>query len=141
MPRRNLAALFTAFALAGAIAPVDRADADQTQTQTGAPNVDRTRLITRQPFTVQIRVNGLDVTASSPVAEVRYETDGSGSRKLRDGTLVRGRWRFANPQQTQIEVEGPEGTSRWVIVELDDHVYRKVNVDTGVEFIHRPVQQ
>jgi hypothetical protein len=103
--------------------------------------VDRTRLITRQPFTVQIRVNGLDVTASSPVVEVRYEADGGGSRKLRDGALVRGRWRFVNPQQTQIEVEGPEGTSRWVIVELDDHVYRKVNIDTGVEFIHRPVQQ
>jgi hypothetical protein len=100
--------------------------------------MDRLTLITRQTFDVQIVANGVDVTTRSPIATVRYGSDGSGTRTLRDGRSVAGRWRFANPEQTQIEVLGPEGASRWVVVELNENVYRKVNVDTGVEFIHRP---
>jgi hypothetical protein len=100
--------------------------------------MDRHTLITRQAFDVQIVANGVDVTTRSPIAAVRYGSDGSGTRTLRDGSTVAGHWRFANPQQTQIEVFGPEGASRWVVVELNENIYRKVNVDTGVEFIHRP---
>lgn len=100
--------------------------------------MDRQTLITRQAFDVQIVANGVDITPRSPVVGVRYDADGSGTRTLRDGSTVAGRWRFVNPEQTQIEVVGPEGPSRWVIVELGEHVYRKVNIDSGVEFIHRP---
>ncbi|WP_298835055.1 hypothetical protein [uncultured Piscinibacter sp.] len=100
--------------------------------------MDRHHLITRQAFDVQIIADGVDVTSRSPIVSVRYASDGSGTRTLRDGSTVPGRWRFANPEQTQIEVVGPEGSSRWVIVELNANVYRKVNVDSGIEFIHRP---
>lgn len=93
---------------------------------------------TQRSFDVQILANGIDVTAKSPVETVFYDTDGTGTRTLRDGRVMNGRWRFLNSAQTQIEVVGPEGTTRWVIVELTDAVYRKVNIDTGVEFIHRP---
>lgn len=102
--------------------------------------MDRLSLITGRAFDVRILANGRDVTAASPVASVRYNADGSGTRTLRDGTQVTGQWRFLNPQQTQIEVQGPEGVSRWVILELSDSVYRKANLETGVEFIHRPQQ-
>lgn len=100
--------------------------------------MDPATLITRQPFDVEIRVNGVDVSASSPLVEVEYHSDGSGLRKLRDGRQVQGSWRFTDEAHGHIEVLGPEGSSRWVIVELTDTVYRKVNVDTGVEFIHHP---
>ncbi len=100
--------------------------------------MDRLLLVTRQPFDVQIVANGEDVTARSPVVGVRYDPDGSGIRVLRDGRTVAGRWQFLNAEKTQVEVHGPEGVSRWVIAELNETVYRKVNVDTGVEFIHRP---
>lgn len=99
----------------------------------------RLALITSRAFTVQIRANGQDVTARSPVVRVKYDADGTGNRVLRDGSTVTGTWRFLNDARTQIEVTGPEGVSRWVIVELTPTIYRKVNVDTGVEFIHVPV--
>lgn len=93
---------------------------------------------TNRPFDVQIVANGVDVTAASPIVGVFYGADGTGTRTMRDGRTIAGQWRFINPGETQIEVQGPEGTTRWVVVELTDTVYRKVNVDTGVEFIHRP---
>ena len=100
--------------------------------------MDRTNLITAQPFDVRILSNGRDISEKSPNVQVHYHADGSGSRTLRDGSVVAGRWQFLNPQQTQIEVNGPEGTSRWVVVELSDRIYRKVDIDTGVEFLHLP---
>ncbi len=106
----------------------------------GTP-MDKTTLITRQSFDVRIVANGRDVTATSPVAFVKYNADGSGTRTLKNGQTVSGGWRFINPQQTQIEVNGPEGASRWVVIELTDTVYRKANLDTGVEFIHLPRAQ
>lgn len=101
--------------------------------------MDRMALITDRPYDIRILANGHDVTARSPIASVVYRRDGTGTRTLRDGRTVEGRWRFVDAAQTQIEVEGPEGRSRWVVVELGEAVYRKVNVDTGVEFVHRPV--
>lgn len=101
--------------------------------------MDRTETLTRQPFTVTLLANGQDVTTASPIAQVQYRRDGTGIRTLRDGRVVEGRWRFLNDSQTQVEVTGPEGSSRWVIVELKESLYRKVNIDTGVEFIQRPV--
>ena len=100
--------------------------------------MDRTHLITGRTFDVSIRANGRDITAKSPILRVHYRPDGTGTRTLRDGSIVEGRWRFLDPRQAQVEVDGPEGRSRWVIVELDERVYRKVDMDTGVEFIHRP---
>jgi hypothetical protein len=100
--------------------------------------MDKSTLITRQPFDVKILANGRDVTATSPVAFVKYNADGTGTRTLKNGQIVSGSWRFINPQQTQIEVNGPEGLSRWVIMELSEAVYRKANMDTGVEFVHLP---
>jgi hypothetical protein len=100
--------------------------------------MNRTNLITSQPFDVRILSNGRDISEKSPIVQVQYRADGSGSRTLRDGSVVAGRWQFLNPQQTQIEVNGPEGTSRWVVVELSDRIYRKVDIDTGVEFLHLP---
>ena len=100
--------------------------------------MDRIALITDRPFDVHILANGHDVTSRSPIASVVYRRDGTGTRTLHDGRTVEGRWRFVDAAQLQIEVEGPEGPSRWVVVELSDVVYRKVNLDTGVEFIHRP---
>jgi hypothetical protein len=101
-------------------------------------NMDRTSLITSQTFDVKIMANGVDISTRSPVQSVKYDPDGNGSRKLRDGTVISGQWRFLNAEQTQIEVKGPEGASRWVIIELNDKIYRKANIDTGVEFIHLP---
>jgi hypothetical protein len=101
--------------------------------------MDRLDTLTRQPFTVSLFANGQDITAASPIAQVQYHADGRGTRTLRDGRVVEGHWRFLNDTQTQVEVIGPEGSSRWVIVELKDSLYRKVNIDTGVEFIQRPV--
>ncbi len=103
--------------------------------------MDRNTWITARPFDVQIVLNGRDISAQSPITRVRYHADGSGTRTLRDGRSVPGRWRFLNIEQTQVEVEGPEGRSRWVIVELGPDGYRKVNMDTGVEFIHRPIER
>lgn len=100
--------------------------------------MDRTNLITAQPFDVRILSNGRDISEKSLIVQVHYHADGSGSRTLRDGSVVAGRWQFLNPQQTQIEVNGPEGMSRWVVVELSDRIYRKVDIDTGVEFLHLP---
>ena len=100
--------------------------------------MDRIALITAQPFEVRILANGRDISDKSPVVQVRYHADGSGSRTLRDGSVVSGHWQFLNPQQTQVQVDGPEGRSRWVVVELTDRLYRKVDIDTGVEFIHVP---
>lgn len=100
--------------------------------------MERTALITTHSFNVRIIANGRDVTDKSPVDSVKYNADGSGTRTLRDGRTVLGQWQFINPEQTQIEVSGPEGKSRWVIIELSDKVYRKANIDTGVEFIHVP---
>lgn len=98
-----------------------------------------TDLITARRFDVTIKMNGRDVSAGSPVVSVKYDADGTGSRTLRDGRTVRGSWRFTDEAQRHIEVEGPEGISRWVVVELGPQIYRKVNVETGVEFIHVPV--
>jgi len=98
-------------------------------------------LITRQPFDVQVLANGIDISARQPLVEVRYAADGSGTRRLRDGQLVTGSWRFLNAAKTQMEVVGPEGASRWVLVELNEQVYRKVNLETGVELVHRPRPQ
>jgi hypothetical protein len=100
--------------------------------------MDRTALITQKPFNVKIVANGIDVTAKSPVVEVKYNPDGSGTRLLRDGKTISGSWKYLNSQQNQIEVIGPEGVSRWIVVELSANIYRKVNMDTGVEFIHLP---
>jgi len=96
--------------------------------------MERLETITRRAFAVKIVANGRDITSTSPLASVKYNADGSGSRTLKNGQQVEGRWRFLNPEQTQIEVQGPEGTSRWVIIE-----HRKANIDTGVEFIHLPL--
>lgn len=101
--------------------------------------MDRLSLITGKQFNVAVRMNGVDVTQKLPVVSVTYRPDGSGTRTLRDGSLVAGHWKFINDGQTQMEVQGPEGVSRWVITELSDTVYRKANIDTGVEFIHTPV--
>lgn len=103
--------------------------------------MDKSTLISRQPFDVKIVANGRDVTASQPVALVKYNADGTGTRTLKGGQIISGSWRFINPLQTQIEVNGPEGVSRWVIIELSETVYRKANMDTGVEFIHLPRPQ
>lgn len=100
--------------------------------------MDRIALITDRSFDIRIPANGHDVTSRSPIASVVYRRDGTGTRTLHDGQIVDGRWRFVDKAQLQIEVEGPEGLSRWVVVELSDAVYRKVNLVTGVEFIHRP---
>jgi hypothetical protein len=109
-----------------------------TDAHTKGTAMDRTALITQKPFNVKVLANGVDVTAHSPVVQVKYNSDGTGTRVLRDGKTITGAWKYANPQQTQIEVTGPEGTSRWVVVELTASSYRKVNIDTGVEFIHLP---
>ncbi len=106
----------------------------------GVP-MDRTALITSRPFDVKIVANGIDVTAKSPVLSVKYNADGSGTRTLRNGASISGSWRFTNDEKTKIEVQGPEGTSRWIVVELNERIYRKVNLDTGVEFIHVPQGQ
>ncbi len=100
--------------------------------------MDRSTLMTQRPFNVKILAHGVDVTARSPVVSVQYSSDGTGTRTLRDGRTVHGTWRFLNAEQTQVEVQGPEGASRWVITELNDRIYRKVNMDTGVEFVHVP---
>lgn len=126
--------LMAAAVLAIALTP------SHAQTTPGA-TMDRTALITSRPFDVKIIANGIDVSARSPVVAVKYNADGSGSRTLRDGGSVTGSWKFTNPEQTKIEVQGPEGTSRWIVVELNERIYRKVNVDTGVEFIHVPRTQ
>lgn len=102
---------------------------------------DPARLITATAFGVRVIANGVDVTSRSPVTVVRYLPDGQGWRRLRDGRTVTGQWQFLNTERTQIQVQGPEGVSRWVIVELNDRVYRKVNIDTGVEFVHTPVAE
>jgi hypothetical protein len=100
--------------------------------------MDRTSLITARDYDVRMMLNGADITAKTPIVAVKYNADGTGERTLRDGKVVTGSWRFINTQQTQIEVQGPDGTSRWVIVELSPTMYRKVNIDSGVEFIHLP---
>jgi hypothetical protein len=107
----------------------------------GTKKMDRTEAIARQSYSVQLFANGQDVTAGFPIASVKYNADGTGSRKLKNGQVVNGSWKFMNPQQTQVEVNGPDGTSRWVIVEFNERIYRKVNMDTGVEFIHRPISE
>jgi hypothetical protein len=109
-----------------------------THGYTQGTTMDRTALITQKSFDVKILANGVDVSARSPVTQVKYNVDGTGTRTLRDGTTITGSWKFLNQQQTQIEVAGPEGTSRWVVTELTDKIYRKSNIDTGVEFIHLP---
>lgn len=106
----------------------------------GVP-MDRTALITNRPFDVKIVSDGIDITSRSPVVSVKYNADGSGTRTLRNGGSVSGSWRFLNDEKTKIEVQGPEGTSRWIVVELNERIYRKVNLDTGVEFIHVPQGQ
>lgn len=98
--------------------------------------MDRTGLITRHPFRVKVFANGQDISASLPLVSVRYHADGSGTRTLRDGRSVAGRWRFVDEAQNQVEVDGPEGVSRWVITELGEHRYRKTNIATGMEFVH-----
>jgi hypothetical protein len=109
-----------------------------SQGHTQGTTMDRTALITQKSFDVKILANGIDVSDKSPVTQVKYNADGTGMRTLRDGKTMTGSWKFINPQQTQIEVIGPEGTSRWVVMELTDKIYRKANIDTGVEFIHLP---
>lgn len=105
----------------------------------GGTRVDRLKLITRRPFKVQALLNGRDVSASAPFVQAQYEPDGNCIRVTRNGSLVRARWRFANAQQTQVELEGPEGPTRWVIIQIDEHIYRKVDIDSGIEHIQRPV--
>lgn len=102
--------------------------------------MERTSLITSRAFDVKVLANGVDVTSRTPVVSVKYNVDGSGTRTLRDGKTIDGQWKFLNAAQTQIEVQGPEGTSRWVIIELNERIYRKANMDTGVEFVHLPKQ-
>jgi hypothetical protein len=50
--------------------------------------MDRTALITAQPFDVRILANGRDIGDKSPVVQVQYHADGIGSRTLRDGSVV-----------------------------------------------------
>jgi hypothetical protein len=109
-----------------------------SQGYTQGTAMDRTALITQKSFDVKVLANGVDVTSRSPVTQVKYNADGTGTRTLRDGTTITGSWKYLNQQQTQIEVTGPEGVSRWVVIELSDKIYRKANMDTGVEFIHLP---
>lgn len=99
----------------------------------------RRALITQHPFSVRAQSNGVDITASLGLESVTYRPDGTGTRQLVNGARVSGHWRFLDDAERRIEVEGPEGTSQWIIVELTPEVYRKVNLATGVELIHVPL--
>lgn len=91
--------------------------------------MNRDDLITAHAFDVKVFANGIDISSRTPALSVKYN---------RDGTVVEGSWRYCNAQQTQIEVQGPEGISRWNVIELNGRIYRKANLDTGIEFIHVP---
>jgi len=102
--------------------------------------MDRIELIAQYPRTAKVLKNGQDISASLGVEAIKYNADGTAWRKFQDGTVESGTWRFLNPEQTQIEVEMPKGTTRWVILELHDDVYRKANIENGVEFIYSPLR-
>ena len=102
--------------------------------------VDRGTLLTANAYTIEVQRNGVDISANFPVVSVKYGADGSDLRTLRDGSKVPLTWRFLNKEQTQLETvaPGPEGTQRWVVLELTDKVFRKANIDTGLVVIHTP---
>jgi hypothetical protein len=100
--------------------------------------VDKTTLLTANPYAIAVQRNGVDISANFPVASVKYGADGSDIRTLKDGGKVPLTWRFINKEQTQIETvaPGPEGTQRWVVLELTEKVFRKANIDTGLVVVH-----
>jgi hypothetical protein len=100
--------------------------------------VDKTALLTASSYAISVQRNGVDISANTPVASVKYGSDGSDVRTLKDGKQVPLTWRFINPAQTQLETVAPgaEGTQRWVVLELTDKVFRKANMETGLVVIH-----
>jgi len=100
--------------------------------------VDRTVLLTSNSYAIAVQRNGVDISANFPVASVKYGADGFDIRTLKDGSKVPLTWRFINKEQTQLETvaPGPEGTQRWVVLELTDKVFRKANIDTGLVVVH-----
>ena len=103
--------------------------------------MDRFDHITRSPFSVKITRDGHDITSLAGVREVHYKRDGSGTRTLADGTIVAGTWHFLDAAQTIVETAVAGKRSRFRIVELTDAVYRKVDLETGVEIAHYPKLQ
>lgn len=99
----------------------------------------RTQLITQGPFTVTVHKAGQDLTAALGIKQVQYFADGTGTRTLADGTVVRGTWRFLDPSQTEVETTAPTGTNRWKILELTTRHYRKIDLDTAIEIDHTPI--
>ena len=102
--------------------------------------MDRTQLISSQPRHLKILRNGTDISAQLGVDTVKYNADGTTWGKFKDGRIENGTWHFLNKEQTQIEVTLPRGTTRWLIIELHDDVFRKANLDSGAEFIYSPVR-
>jgi hypothetical protein len=123
-----------------AIATLAIAASDAAPLHAEGERMDRIASISCCVRTVKALRNGEDITASLGVNTVKYEADGTAWRKLTGGSVERGSWRFINKEQTQLEITTKAGKTRWLILELHGDVFRKANIDTGVEFIYSPVK-
>lgn len=102
--------------------------------------MDRTQIISSHPRHLRILSNGTDVSAKFGVDTVKYNADGTAWRTFQDGRKEAGTWRFLDAQQVQLEVSLPQGSTRWLILELHGDVFRKANLDNGVEFIYTAIR-
>jgi hypothetical protein len=95
-------------------------------------------LITATPYTMKAMKDGADISERWPVKAIRYMTDGTATSTLADGREIKSTWTLdAQAQQLTINTPGV-GESRWAILEVTPKVFRKRNVDNGVEAIQTP---
>jgi hypothetical protein len=95
-------------------------------------------LITATPYTVKAMKDGADISESWPVKAIRYAQDGTATSTLADGREIKSTWTLdVQGQQLTLNTPGV-GKSQWTILELTPKVFRKRNLENGVESIQTP---
>jgi hypothetical protein len=119
----------TTFALAAAIAlPAFAAD--------GQDKVKNA--ITATPYTMKALKDGADISASWPIKAIRYASDGTAVSTLADGRDIKSTWTLdAEGRLLVINTPGV-GESRWEILEVSPKIFRKRNLENGVEAVQTP---
>jgi hypothetical protein len=95
-------------------------------------------VITAAPYAMKAMKDGTDISERWPVKAIRYAQDGTAVSTLADGKEIKSTWSLdAAGRVLAINTPGV-GESRWEVLEASAKVFRKRNLDNGVEAIQTP---
>jgi hypothetical protein len=121
--------LLTTFALAAAIALPTFSAGGQDEVKNA---------ITATPYMLKALKGGADISASWPIKAIRYASDGTAVSTLADGRDIKSTWTLdAEGRLLVIKTPGV-GESRWEILEVSPKIFRKRNLENGVEAVQTP---